>query len=86
MLRDEAHRFAVSRHRRQRTTGALRSQLEEIPGVGPARRKLLAKRYGTWDLLRAAPLGEIQELLGEAVGAAVHRHLHAPATEPAEID
>ncbi len=48
MLRDEAHRFAVSRHRRQRTTASLRSQLEEIPGVGPARRQLLAKRYGTW--------------------------------------
>ncbi len=76
MLRDEAHRFAVSRHRRRRTTGALRSRIEEIPGVGPARRKLLAKRYGTWELLGAAPRDEIQALLGEAVGAAVHDYLH----------
>lgn len=86
MLRDEAHRFAVSRHRRQRSTGALRSRLEDIPGVGPARRRLLAKRYGTWELLGEAPLEEIQALLGGAVGAAVHRHLHADTPAPAEMD
>jgi excinuclease ABC subunit C len=76
MMRDEAHRFAVSRHRRKRTSGSLRSRLEEIPGIGPARRKLLAKRYGTWDLLREATVEDLRELLGGAVGSGVHRHVH----------
>ncbi len=75
MLRDEAHRFAVSRHRRQRSTGSLRSRLEEIPGVGPARRKLLAERYGTWELLRGAPLDDLRSLLGNVVGSSVHRYV-----------
>jgi excinuclease ABC subunit C len=77
MLRDEAHRFAVAKHRRQRTTGSLRSRLEEIPGVGPMRRKILSKRYGTWEILSAAPADELRTLLGEALGGAVYRHLHA---------
>ncbi|MEO8275998.1 MAG: excinuclease ABC subunit UvrC [Thermoanaerobaculia bacterium] len=81
MLRDEAHRFAVSRHRKRRSTGALRSRIEEIPGVGPARRKLLAQRYGTWEVLRAAPVEELRELLGDRVGASVHRQLHSDDAE-----
>ena len=85
-LRDEAHRFAVSRHRRRRTSTSLRSRLEEIPGVGPTRRKLLSKRYGTWELLSLAPVEEIQEVLGEALGAAVHRHVHAEPAAAVEID
>ncbi len=91
MLRDEAHRFAISKHRRQRTTGSLRSRLEEIPGVGPVRRRLLAQRYGTWERLSAAPLPELEAVLGRALGGAVHRHLTevaalaagAPAAAPA---
>ena len=86
MLRDEAHRFAVSRHRRKRTTTSLRSQLEEIPGVGPVRRRLLAKRYGTLALVSGAPIDELQALLGSALGSAVFRHLHGAAATSAEID
>lgn len=81
LLRDEAHRFAVSRHRRKRSTASLRSRLEEIPGVGPVRRKLLAGRFGTWVLLREAPIEELRSLLGAAVGGAVYRHLHGNAGE-----
>ncbi len=79
MLRDEAHRFAVSRHRRKRSTASLRSRLEEIPGVGPARRKLLAGRYGTWDLLREAPVEDLRSLLGPTVGGAVYSCVHGNA-------
>ncbi|MEO7795665.1 MAG: excinuclease ABC subunit UvrC, partial [Thermoanaerobaculia bacterium] len=85
-LRDEAHRFAVSKHRRQRTNASLRSRLEEIPGVGPERRKLLAKRFGTWETLAGASVEEVQGVLGESLGAAVHRFVGAATAESAEID
>ena len=77
LLRDEAHRFAVSRHRRKRSTGSLGSRLEEIPGVGPVRRRLLAERFGTWDGLREAPIEDLRSLLGDTVGNGVHLHVHS---------
>ncbi len=63
-LRDEAHRFAIEYHRRLRNKATLHSELEEIPGVGPARRKLLLKHFGSLKKLRAAELDEIVEVPG----------------------
>ncbi len=55
-VRDEAHRFALSYHRRLRRRRALRSSLEQIPGVGPKRRAALLEHFGSPEqLLRAAP-------------------------------
>ena len=48
-LRDEAHRFAITYHRQKREKRALASPLDEIPGVGPARKKALLKRFGSLD-------------------------------------
>ena len=50
-LRDEAHRFAVSRHRAPAHERSPAQPARGDPGVGPARRKLLAKRFGTWEVL-----------------------------------
>jgi excinuclease ABC subunit C len=54
-IRDEAHRFAITTHRKQRTKLGMVSQLEQIPGVGPTKRKALLKAFGnSIDAIRAA--------------------------------
>ena len=53
-LRDEAHRFAVSHHRSQRRKSGLASQLDAIPGIGPARRKALLRAFGDLNTMRMA--------------------------------
>ena len=63
-VRDEAHRFALGYHRLRRKRGTLRSKLEEIPGIGPQRRKLLLKRFGSLKRLREASLEELLAIPG----------------------
>lgn len=55
-LRDEAHRFALSYHRKLRAKRAVGSVLEEIPGVGPRRRRLLLRTFGSVAAIRDAPI------------------------------
>lgn len=69
-LRDEAHRFAITYHRKLRSKASLRSSLEEIPGVGPERRKALLKHFGSLKQIRAASLEELQKLPGMPVSLA----------------
>jgi excinuclease ABC subunit C len=63
-VRDEAHRFAISHHRQRRQKVGLASQLDSVPGVGPARRKALLARFGHVDGIRAASVEELQEVKG----------------------
>jgi excinuclease ABC subunit C len=63
-VRDEAHRFAVRHHRVRRRKAGLTSQLESIPGVGPARRKALLKTFGSIEAIRAASLEELDAVPG----------------------
>jgi excinuclease ABC subunit C len=79
-VRDEAHRTAVAYHRSIREKRALRSPLDDIPGVGPARKKALLKRFGSLTKLRAASVAEIAGTpgVGPAVAATIFDHLHAP--------
>ncbi len=80
-IRDEAHRTAVAYHRSLREKRALRSPLDDIPGVGPTRKKALLKRFGSLTKLRNASIDEIAATpgVGPAMAASVHEHLHAPA-------
>ena len=80
-LRDEAHRFAVSYHRQKRERRALRSPLDDVPGVGPNRKTALMRRFGSLARLRAAELEEIAAVrgIGPDLARAIHDHLHAPA-------
>ncbi len=73
-LRDEAHRFAISYHRKLRNKASLRSSLEDISGVGPARRKALLKYFGSLKQIRAASLEELQQMPGLPAGLAVTIH------------
>jgi excinuclease ABC subunit C len=63
-IRDEAHRFAVSHHREVRTRIGLASQLDAIPGVGPAKRKALLAAFGDLGRIRAASLAELAGVPG----------------------
>ncbi len=80
-LRDEAHRFAVGYHRQRRERRALVSPLDEIAGVGPARKKALLRRFGSLAKLRAASEEEIAATpgVGPALARSIAEHLHAPA-------
>ena len=63
-IRDEAHRFALSSHRRRRGKEDLSSRLDAIPGVGPSRRTALLERFRTIPQIKEAPLDEIASLKG----------------------
>jgi excinuclease ABC subunit C len=67
-LRDEAHRFAVSFHRQQRSDKLKRSRLDEIPGLGHHRQKLLLGHFRSVDYIRQAT----PEQLGEVSGIGPH--------------
>jgi len=63
-VRDEAHRFAITYHRRLRTKRTIASELDTIPGVGQARRTILLKRFGSMAKLKKASLDEIRDTKG----------------------
>ena len=80
-VRDEAHRFAVGYHRKLRGRRTLRSALDDIPGVGPARRTALLRAFGSLAKLRSASLEEIAAAPGvpRPVAEAVYARLHGGA-------
>lgn len=63
-IRDEAHRFAVDYHRRLRSSSSLRSVLDDIPGIGPRRRRELLKAFGSIDAIRAATVEALAAVPG----------------------
>jgi excinuclease ABC subunit C len=63
-VRDEAHRFALAFHRRRRRTAALRSALDEIPGIGRTRKAVLIRHFRSFEAIRAATLDELSALPG----------------------
>ena len=65
-VRDEAHRFAVSRHRRRRQKRTLVSRLDQLAGVGPGRRRMLLQRFGSFGGVQRATREELQAALGAA--------------------
>jgi excinuclease ABC subunit C len=68
-LRDEAHRFAIGAHRQKRSRAISASPLDEIPGIGPARKRALLLHFGTAGKVRAASLHDLKRVPG--VSAAV---------------
>ena len=74
-IRDEAHRFAIRYHRELRKKATLRTGLEEIPGVGKARRDAIIARFGTLRKIREATEAEIAEVVGPRLARAVYQKL-----------
>lgn len=88
-VRDESHRFAITYHRRTRRKGALRSALDDIPGVGEAYQKRLLSHFGSVRAMREADVEDFEQVkgVGKAKAAAIYQALHAhdgqPSTENA---
>jgi excinuclease ABC subunit C len=74
-IRDEAHRFAVTFHRKQRAARDFHSTLEDIPGIGRKKKKLLLTRFKSFRGVRAASKEELASVLGPRLGERVYRHL-----------
>jgi len=70
-IRDEAHRFAVTFHRRARTMRDLRSELDHVPGIGPRRRKTLLTTFGSLAGVRRATREELKAVVGAKTADAV---------------
>ena len=77
-VRDEAHRFANTYHRKLRGSEMTRSVLDELPGVGPARKKKILEHFGTPEAFLAASLEELEAVPGlpGRVAREVHARLH----------
>ena len=77
-LRDEVHRFAIGAHRAKRSRAISASPLDEIPGIGPARKRALLLHFGTAGRVRAASLEDLQRAPGvsEAVAQTVYDFYH----------
>ena len=76
-IRDEAHRFAITAHRKQRSRLGITSQLDTIPGIGPARRKALMQHFGSINAIRQASQKELAAApkMNVNAAAAVKAHL-----------
>lgn len=77
-IQDEAHRFAITFHRQLRGQSQVHSVLDDIPGVGPARRKDLMRSFESLDALRAASVEELKALpsMNQKSADAVYRFFH----------
>lgn len=78
-IQDEAHRFAIEYHRSLRSKTQVRSVLDEIPGIGPARRKALMRHFSSIDEVKAADLETLQGVpqMNEAAAKAVYHFFRA---------
>lgn len=81
-VRDESHRFAITYHRQQRRKGALRSALDEIPGIGESYQKRLLAHFGSVKAMRDASIEEFEAVkgIGHAKAEALYRALHAESS------
>ncbi len=70
-VRDEAHRFAITRHRARRAKSALRSRLDSVPGLGPVRKRALLRNFGSVDGIRAASVDELTATVPRAVALSI---------------
>lgn len=75
-LRDEAHRFAITHHRKVRGRRSLASELAEVPGIGPKRQRALLKHFGSLKRIRAASLEDLQAMSGLPAGVALALYEH----------
>ena len=71
-LRDESHRFAITHHRKRRSSAMTRSALDEIPGLGPARQKALLSHFGSLAKIKKASVDELAAVPGIGPGLAAN--------------
>ena len=76
-VRDEAHRFAVTYHRQLRSKSMVDSVLDDVPGIGPKRKKDLLRHFGSLKRIRAAQLDDLAEVVPEKVANDLYASLHS---------
>ena len=83
-IRDEAHRFGITQHRRLRSKTQLRSALDAIEGIGPKRKQVLLQTFGSVKRLIEAGLGELTAVpgIGPELARQIHRQLHGDEHGP----
>jgi len=79
-VRDEAHRFAITHHRKLRSRQTLYSALDRIPGVGGARKRALLRAFGSVKRIEAATLEELLQvpLMNQRIAQDILQALHDP--------
>jgi excinuclease ABC subunit C len=77
-IRDEAHRFAVQYHRQLSKASTIKSELDQIPGIGPKKREVLLKHFGSVEQIRHSSLKELLQAIGidKRTATNVYRHFH----------
>jgi excinuclease ABC subunit C len=85
-LRDEAHRFAITFHRHVRQTSTLRTVLDDVPGIGPARRRALLRRFGSAERVAAATEAEIAAVPGIGPARAAEIAAFLGTADPSAYD
>jgi excinuclease ABC subunit C len=87
-VRDEAHRFAITRHRGRRAKRMRETSLRDIAGIGPTRARTLLTRFGSLSGVAAADPREVEEVVGAATARAVREYLEAGRApkEPVETE
>jgi excinuclease ABC subunit C len=78
-LRDEAHRFAIGTHRAKRAKDMVKNPLDEIDGIGPARKRALLKHFGTAKAVSRAAISDLMAVDGvsQAMAEAIHAHFQS---------
>ncbi len=74
-LRDETHRFGITFHRQLRSKQAVKSALDDIPGVGPKTKKLLKTKFGTVAQIKKTPLADLSAIVGEKLAKIIQQGL-----------
>lgn len=75
-MQDEVHRFAISFHRDKRSKRQIASELDNVPGIGPATKQQLLKEFKSVKRIKEASLIELQNLLGITRGQKIYENLH----------
>ena len=81
-LRDEAHRFAIGSHRTRRKKDIREAGLQEIPGIGPTRKRALLHHFGTLKAIERASLNDLAQVPGinEETARKIHDFFHETAS------
>ncbi len=75
-MQDEVHRFTITYHRQIRSKGLINSFLDDIPGIGEKRKKLLLKKFGSVSKMKDASIEELSDILPEEISKALFEKLH----------
>jgi excinuclease ABC subunit C len=78
VLRDEAHRFAIGSHRSKRAKSVTKSAFDEIPGIGPKRKKILLNHFGSAEDVKVATLEELEQVSGidKKIAEIIYNYFH----------